>query len=213
MPINTPYPAILLNGAPIIPAIATKADDWNVQDFITLYGQVVAVAWNDYAAYLLAYAGVLTVSALPVAGALGLLGNTLRRALDALNYFLTNYQIATAANNTTNWSFWLRYVMMFTDVFVSVAFAVATAGVGLLYTARLDALWDYYFAQAAAWNQAPQAFKGFEVFALGVFIGGVIYFSQMLLQDFSGYATILFPNAATVAFVGLIMAELEIDLW
>ena len=103
--------------------------------------------------------------------------------------------------------------MMFTDVFVSVTFAVATAGVGLLYTARLDALWDYYFVQAAAWNQAPQAFKGFEVFALGVFIGGVIYFSQMLLQDFSGYATILFPNAATVAFVGLIMAELEIDLW
>ena len=213
MPINTPYPGVLLNGAPIIPAIATKADDWNVQDFITLYGQVVAVAWNDYAAYLLAYAGVLTVSVLPVAGALGLLGNTLRRALDALNYFLMNYQTATGVNNTTNWSFWLRYVMMFTDVFVSVTFAVATAGVGLLYTARLDALWDYYFVQAAAWNQAPQAFKGFEVFALGVFIGGVIYFSQMLLQDFSGYATILFPNAATVAFVGLIMAELEIDLW
>ena len=204
MPINSPS---------AYAAIATKADDWNVSDFITLYGQVVAVAWNDYAAYLLAYAGVLTVSALPVAGALGLLGNTLRRALDALNYFLTNYQIATADNNTTNWSFWLRYVMMFTDVFVSVTFAVATAGVGLLYTARLDALWDYYFVQAAAWNQAPQAFKGFEVFALGVFIGGVIYFSQMLLQDFSGYATILFPNAATVAFVGLIMAELEIDLW
>ena len=203
-----------INSANPYAAIATKADDWNVQDFITLYGQVVAVAWNDYAAYLLAYAGVLTVSVLPVAGALGLLGNTLRRALDALNYFLTNYQVATATvNNTTNWSFWLRWVMMFTDVFVSVAFAVATAGVGLLYTARLDALWDYYFVQAAAWNQAPQAFKGFEVFALGVFIGGVIYFSQMLLQDFSGYATILFPNAATVAFVGLIMAELEIDLW
>ena len=202
-----------INSANAYAAIATKADDWNVQDFITLYGQVVAVAWNDYAAYLLAYAGVLTVSALPVAGALGLLGNTLRRALDALNYFLSNYQTATATNNTTNWSFWLRYVMMFTDVFVSVAFAVATAGVGVLYTARLDALWDYYFVQAAAWNQAPQAFKGFEVFALGVFIGGVIYFSQMLLQDFSGYATILFPNAATVAFVGLIMAELEIDLW
>ena len=144
---------------------------------------------------------------------MGLLGSTLRRALDALNYFMTNYTLATAVANTTNWSFWLRWVMMFTDVFVSVAFAVATAGVGVLYTARLDALWDYYFVQAAAWNQAPQAFKGFEVFALGVFIGGVIYFSQMLLQDFSGYATILFPNAATVAFIGLIMAELEIDLW
>ena len=102
---------------------------------------------------------------------------------------------------------------MFTDVFLSVAFAIATAGVGFLYTARLDSLWDYYFAQAASWNQAPQAYKGFEVFALGVFIGGVIYFSQMLLQDFSGYATILFPNAAAVAAVGLVMAELEIDLW
>ena len=150
---------------------------------------------------------------MPVAGALGLLGSTLRRALDALNYFMSNYTSTTAVGNTTNWSFWLRYIMMFTDVFLSVAFAIATAGVGFLYTARLDSLWDYYFAQAASWNQAPQAYKGFEVFALGVFIGGVIYFSQMLLQDFSGYATILFPNAAAVAAVGLVMAELEIDLW
>ena len=126
---------------------------------------------------------------------------------------MTNYQAATAVGNTVIWTFWLRYVLMYTDVFLSVAFAIATAGVGFLYTARLDSLWDYYFAQAASWNQAPQAYKGFEVFALGVFIGGVIYFSQMLLQDFSGYATILFPNAAIVTTVGLLMAELEIDLW
>ena len=144
---------------------------------------------------------------------MGLLGNSVRRALDALNYFMANYQIATAVSNTTIWTFWLRYVLMFTDVFLSVAFALATAGVGFLYSARLDALWDYYFAQAATWNQAPQAYKGFEVFALGVFIGGVIYFSQMLLQDFSGYVTILIPNAVAVASVGLVMAELEIDLW
>ena len=124
---------------------------------------------------------------------------------------MTNYTVATG--NSTNWSFWLRYAMMYTDVFLSVAFAIATAGVGCLYTARLDSLWDYYFAQAASWNQAPQAYKGFEVFALGVFIGGVIYFSQMLLQDFSGYATILFPNAAAVTAVGLVMAEFEINLW
>ena len=126
---------------------------------------------------------------------------------------MTNYQATTTVGNTVIWTFWLRYVLMYTDVFLSVAFAIATAGVGFLYTARLDSLWDYYFAQAASWNQAPQAYKGFEVFALGVFIGGVIYFSQMLLQDFSGYATTLFPNAAIVTTVGLIMAELEIDLW
>ena len=103
--------------------------------------------------------------------------------------------------------------MMYTDVFLSVAFALATAGLGFLYTARLDALWDYYFVQAASWNQAPQAYKGFEVFALGVFIGGVIYLAQMLLQDFSGYVTILFPNAVAVTVIGLLMAEMEIDLW
>ena len=102
---------------------------------------------------------------------------------------------------------------MFSDFFVSVAFAFATALLGMLYTARLDALWDYYHAQAAAWNQAPQAYKGFEVFALGVFIGGVIYLAQMLLQDFSGYVTILFPNAVAVTVIGLLMAEMEIDLW
>ena len=126
---------------------------------------------------------------------------------------MNNYTAATDSSNKIIWTFWLRYVLMFTDLFLSVAFAIATAGVGVLYTARLDSLWDYYFAQAASWNQAPQAYKGFEVFALGVFIGGVIYFSQMLLQDYSGYATILFPNAAAVAAVGLVLAELEIDLW
>ena len=68
---------------------------------------------------------------------------------------MTNYSAATAVGNTVIWTFWLRYALMYTDVFLSVAFAIATAGVGFLYTARLDSLWDYYFAQAAAWNQAP----------------------------------------------------------
>jgi len=48
---------------------------------------------------------MLVVSALPIAGALGLLGNTLHRALDAFNYFLTNYTVATAVGNQINWSF------------------------------------------------------------------------------------------------------------
>ena len=103
--------------------------------------------------------------------------------------------------------------MMFSDFFVSVAFAFATALLGMLYTARLDALWDYYHAQAAAWNQAPQAYKGFEVFALGVFVGGVIYFSQMLLQDYPAYSSLLWLNASAVLLVGLLLAEVEIDLW
>ena len=126
---------------------------------------------------------------------------------------MTNYQAATAVNNTAIWTFWLRYFLMYTDVFLSVAFTITTAGVGFLYKACLNSLWDYYVAQAASWNQAPQAYKEFEVFASGVFIGGVIYFSQIYLQDFSGYATILFPNAAVATKVGLIMAKLEIDLW
>ncbi len=43
---------------------------------------------------------------------------------------MTNYQAATAVGNTVIWTFWLRYVLMYTDVFLSVAFAIATAGVG-----------------------------------------------------------------------------------
>ena len=116
---------------------------------------------------------------------------------------MSRYTIVTAVSNTTIWTFWLRYVIMCSDWFHS--FAITTA--------CLDALWNYYFARITSWNQAFQAYKWFEVFVLGLFIGGYIYFSQMLLQDFSKYATILFLNAASFANVGLVIAELEIDLW
>ena len=51
------------------------------------------------------------------------------------------------------------------------------------------------------------------VFAFGVFIDGFIYFNRMILQDFSGYANILFSNAAINALVRLLITQLEIDIW
>ena len=73
------------------------------------------------------------VTALPIAGALALLMAAFRRSLDAINSFEGMYIGATQTTPIYTWTFWLRYTQMFSDLYLSVAFAIATVAIGVLY--------------------------------------------------------------------------------